>query len=418
MKQISTERPSDLSIHSQPLNTLKLKAYSFELSLHFKLNSIMRKLLIAISFFLSVVAVSQTGSTVSGGVPYQFTIMKDNAAGQMEDQCATGTCWSFATISFIESEIIRKGNKPIDLSEMYNVRINYSRKADSFVRYQGKQQFGPGGLGHDVLDVVRDHGIVPEVAFKGLQPGKTEYDHGGLDGMLESTVKTVVDKKLNESGNDWKETVESMLNAGIGVVPEQFEYEGKRYTPASFRDAMKINANDYVSITSFTHHPFYFQFVLEVPDNWSKGSFYNLPLDEFMRVMDNALDNGFTIAWDADVSERGFSFSKGLGILVDESIKKEEMWNGVMRESEVSPQERQDAFDSFKTTDDHLMHITGKAKDQNGTVYYITKNSWGTENPYKGFQYVSRNYVMMKTVSIVVHKDALPKDLKTKLNIL
>jgi bleomycin hydrolase len=348
---------------------------------------------------------------------YQFTTIKDNAVGQTEDQCATGTCWSFATISFLESEIIRKGNKPVDLSEMFNVRLNYTKKADSFVRFQGKQQFGPGGLSHDVINIVREFGLVPESAFSGLLPGKTEYDHGGLDAMLESTVKTVLDKKLNEQGNEWKQSLESILNAGIGVVPSQFEYNGKKYTPATFRDELKISASEYVNLTSFTHQPFYQSFVLEVPDNWSKGSFYNLPLDEFMRVMDNALDNGFTIAWDADVSERGFSFTRGLGILVDETVKKDEMWNGVMKELSVDPQKRQDAFDRFQTTDDHLMHITGKAKDQDGTVYYITKNSWGTENIYKGFQYCSRNYVMMKTVAIVVHKDALPKDIKAKLNI-
>jgi bleomycin hydrolase len=378
----------------------------------------MKIILILISLVLTTRAFTQATATSDIASPYLFTIIKDNAKGQTEDQCATGTCWSFATISFLESEIIRKGNKPVDLSEMFNVRINYSRKADSYVRYQGKQQFGPGGLGHDVIDVVRDFGIVTESAFTGLMPGKAEYDHGGLDGMLESTVKTVLEKKLNESGNDWKKTVESMLNAGIGEVPAQFDYEGKRYTPASFRDAMKINANDYVSITSFTHHPFYMPFVLEVPDNWSKGSFFNLPLDEMMRVMDNAIDNGYTIAWDADVSERGFSFAKGLGILIDGSVKKDEMWNGMMREDSVDPQKRQDAFDRFETTDDHLMHITGKAKDQNGVVYYITKNSWGSENPFKGFQYVSRNYVLMKTVSIIVHKDALPKDIRTRLNLL
>lgn len=370
-------------------------------------------------FFVAVIMSTALYSGAQGTDKpvYQFTTIKENAAGQTEDQCATGTCWSFATISFLESEIIRKGNKPVDLSEMFQVRLTYSKKADSFVRFQGKQQFGPGGLSHDVINIVREFGLVPESAFSGMLPGNTEYNHGGLDAMLESTVKTVLDKKLNEQGNEWKKSVESMLDAGIGVVPTQFEYNGKKYTPATFRDELKINASDYVNLTSFTHHPFYDPFVLEVPDNWSKGAFYNLPLDEFMRVVDNAIDNGFTIAWDADVSERGFSFTRGLGILVDESVKKEEMWNGVMKESAVDPQKRQDAFDRFETTDDHLMHITGKAKDQNGVVYYMTKNSWGTENPYKGYQYCSRSYVMMKTIGIVVHKDALPKDIRAKLNI-
>jgi len=371
-----------------------------------------------LGFFMMLWAFDTMAQTaVSANPAYKFTVVKENAVGQTEDQCATGTCWSFATISFLESEIIRKGNKPVDLSEMYNVRINYSRKADSYVRFQGKQQFGPGGLSHDVTDVVRDFGIVPEAAFSGLVADKKEYDHMGMDAMLESTVKTVLEKKLNEDSNEWKKSVEDMLNTGIGEVPAQFEYNGKKYTPASFRDELKINAADYVSITSFTHHPFYSQFVLEVPDNWAKGSFYNLPLDEFMKVVDNSLDNGFTIAWDADVSEMGFSFQQGLGILPEPGVKKDELWTKVVPEINADQQKRQDAFDQFKTTDDHLMHITGKAKDQNGTMYYITKNSWGTENPYKGFQYVSRNYMMMKTVAIMVHKDAIPQDIKKKLGI-
>ncbi|MBX7053247.1 MAG: C1 family peptidase [Flavobacteriales bacterium] len=349
---------------------------------------------------------------------YKFTPVKENGAGVTEDQCATGTCWSFATISFLESEIIRKGNKPVDLSEMFNVRVNYSKKADSYVRFQGKQQFGPGGLSHDVMGVVAEYGIVPESAFPGVMDAKNEYNHGGLDAMLESTVKTVLEKKLNEENNEWKQTIDGMLDAGVGKIPGTFEYDGKKYTAQSFRDAMKINANDYVSITSFSHHPFYSQFVLEVPDNWMKGSFYNVPLEDLQKIADYAIDNGYTIAWDADVSEKGFSFSNGMAILPDPSVKKEEMWSTVVKEADVTQQSRQDGFDTFRTTDDHLMHITGKAKDQNGNIYYITKNSWGQQNPFGGYQYVSKNYFQMKTIGIMIHKDALPKEIKVKLGII
>jgi bleomycin hydrolase len=375
----------------------------------------MKKMWISALFVLS--AFGSFAQQASVATPYQFTVVKDNAYVATEDQCATGTCWSFATISFLESEIIRKGGRPVDLSEMFNVRVNYPKKADSFVRFQGKQQFGPGGLSHDVISVVKEFGMMPEAAFSGLMPGTTKYDHMGMDAMLESTVKTVLDKKLNEEGNDWKRSIESILDANVGVLPASFEFEGKKYTPATFRDAMKINADDYVSITSFSHHPFYSSFVLEVPDNWAKGSFYNLPLEDLMKVMDNAIDNGYTIAWDADVSEKAFSFSKGMALLPDETVKKEELWTKVVPEQKVDQNNRQIAFDKFETTDDHLMHITGKAKDQNGTSYFMTKNSWGTENPFKGFQYVSRNYFMMKTVAIVVHKDALPKEIRAKLGI-
>jgi len=375
----------------------------------------MKKILIAVTLIVPFLSYGQ--STPATPSPYNFTVVKDNSAGAMEDQCQTGTCWSFATISFLESEIIRKGGKPVDLSEMYNVRVNYAKKADSYVRYQGRQQFGPGGLSHDVILVMREYGIVPESAFSGLEPGKKEYNHFGMDAMLESTVKTVIDKKLNEQSNDWKTSVDGMLDMGIGKLPTEFEYEGKKYTPQSFRDAMKLNPDDYVSITSFSHHPYYSQFVLEVPDNWAKGSFYNVPLAEMQQVLDNALDNGYTVAWDADVSEKGFSFSQGAAVLPADDVKKEELWTKVISEKSVTQENRQEAFDAFKTTDDHLMHITGKAKDQNGGMYYITKNSWGSENPFKGFQYISKNYFQMKTISIMVHKDALPKELKKKLGI-
>lgn len=348
---------------------------------------------------------------------YQFTTVKENAVVGVDNQCQTGTCWSFATMSFLESEIIRKGGKAVDLSEMINARLMYPKKADSYVRFQGKQQFSPGGMGHDVMIAVREYGIVPESAFTGFVNGQTEYNHKALDATLEAVVKAVLDSKLNESGNDWKNSVEGILDGAIGKLPTEFVHEGKKYTPASFRDAMKINADDYINLTSFTHHPFYRQFVLEVPDNWAKGSFYNLPLEELQQVMDNAIDNGYTVAWDADVSERGFSFKNGAAVLPADEVTKEELWTKVVPEKTVDQEIRQKEFDNFKTTDDHLMHITGKAKDQNGTPYYIMKNSWGTGNLYKGYQYVSRNYFRMKTVSIIVHKDAIPLAIRKKLGI-
>jgi bleomycin hydrolase len=348
---------------------------------------------------------------------YQFTTIKNNSAGATEDQCATGTCWSFATISFLESEIIRLGNKPVDLSEMFNVRVNYPKKADSYVRYQGKQQFGPGGLSHDVINVLRDYGIVPEASFSGLPAGQKEYDHAALDAILENILKTVLDKNLQAEGPEWKKSIDAVLDNYVGKMPANFDYEGKSYTPASFRDAMKLNANDYVNITSFSHHPFYQDFVLEVPDNWAKGSFKNVPLEEFQQILDNAIDKGFTICWDADVSEKGFSFKNGVGILPDDNVAKEELFTKIVQEKKVTQENRQAEFDKQKTTDDHLMHIVGKAKDQNGNLYYLVKNSWGAGNLYNGYQYVSLNYILMKTVSIVLHKDGIPQALKSKIGV-
>ncbi|MFN0033219.1 MAG: C1 family peptidase [Flavobacteriales bacterium] len=373
------------------------------------------KKLSALLLSTSLVMLAFTAVTLES--PYTFTTIKNNAAGITEDQCATGTCWSFATISFLESEIIRKGGKAVDLSEMYNVRVNYTRKVDSYVRYQGKQQFGPGGLSHDAVYVMKHNGLVPESAYTGFLTGQKEYDHSALDGLMESAVKTVIDKKLNEHSNDWKVGIEGMLDASIGKAPAEFEYEGKKYTPATFRDAMKLNADDYVSITSFTHHPFYSQFVLEVPDNWAKGSFYNVTMEDMQNILDNAIDNGYTVAWDADVSEKGFSFKEGVAILPADEVKKEDMWKSIVAEKPVTQATRQEGFDQFRTTDDHLMHITGKAKDQNGSIYYMTKNSWGTENLFGGFQYVSKNYFQMKTISIMVHKDAVPGELKKKIGL-
>lgn len=367
-------------------------------------------------FILGVCTAVSVAAQQPAASPYTFSIVKENAAGATENQCQTGTCWSFATISFLEAEVIRKGGKAVDLSEMYNVRINYPLKADSYVRFQGKQQFGPGGLSHDAINVLRDYGVVPETAYSGLKTGVTEHNHNAMDATLEATVKTVLEKKLNEDSQDWKRSIDGILDAEIGPLPDAtFAYNGKKHTAASFRDELKLSAADYVSITSFSHHPYYSSFVLEVPDNWSKGSFYNVTMDDLGRIADNAIDNGYTIAWDADVSEKGFSFQQGVAILPAVQPKKDEYWSKVHEELVPTQQLRQDAFDRFETTDDHLMHITGKSKDQNGNIYFITKNSWGTSNPFKGYQHVSKSYFLMKTVAIVVHKDAIPADIKTKL---
>lgn len=333
----------------------------------------------------------------------QFTVVKDNAHGNVENQCKTGTCWSFATTSFIESEIIRKGNKAVDLSEMYNVRLTYPKKAESFVRFQGKQQFGPGGLSHDVLSIIEEYGIVPEEAYSGFVNGATTYDHETLDLKLTDLVNDAVKSPTN----GYQESVTGILDNEIGRVPAEFKYNGTSYTPASFRDAMKINPKEYVCLTSFTHHPFHSSFVLEVPDNWSKKSYYNLPLDEFQRVADFALSKGYTVAWDADVSEKTFDARKGLAFV-----------DNFQNEPKVTQETRQTAFDSFETTDDHLMHITGTAKDEKGNSYYLVKNSWGTEGlPNGGLLYVSAPYFRYKTVCMIVHKDAIPKEIAAKLGM-
>lgn len=346
-----------------------------------------------------------------------FTVIQNNAHGHVEDQCQTGTCWSFATVSFLEAEAMRIKKMNVDLSEMVNPRYMYSKKVDSYVRFQGKQQLGPGGLSHDAIQVMREYGVVPESAFSGFVQGTTTYNHNVLDAYMESIAQLVLEKKLNESNPEWKAGVETLLDTYIGELPKQFEYNGKKYTPAAFRDELGLNPDDYVMLTSFSHHPFYTSFVLEVPDNWSKGQYYNLPIQELQNVADHALKAGFTIAWDADVSEPGFSFKNNMALLPQVPFKKEEIFTQKPNEIQVTQASRQADFDSFATTDDHLMHIVGTSKDQWGNAYYITKNSWGEKNSAKGYQHVSQAYFKGKTVCMVVHKDALPAEVRKKMGV-
>jgi bleomycin hydrolase len=371
-----------------------------------------------VALYVAVISFSsQVFAQEKANFAYSFQDVKRNDVMAVEDQCATGTCWSFATTSFLEAEILRKKGERVDLSEMYTVRMTYPRKADSFVRFQGTQQFGPGGLSHDLIQIMDTYGIVPESAFSGFVKGENRYDHGTLDTELKGAVDKVLAEHQNADGNNWKLRIDEMLNQRIGVPPVNFQFEKESYTPASFRDHFELKSSDYVSLSSFSHHPFYKSFVLEVPDNWAKGQFYNLPIEELMRVMREAIMQGYTIAWDADVSEDGFSFQQGIALLPSNAKEKEGLWKRRIEESSLSQSARQEEFDRFLTTDDHLMHITGMAKDNFGTIYFITKNSWGEGNPYRGYQYVSEAYAAMKTVGILIHKDALPQDIRKKLGL-
>lgn len=366
-----------------------------------------KSLLLALLSFSILIMSAQDKEPV-----YKFENLIDLTHTETKNQCQTGTCWSFATISFLESELIRMGKGSHNLSEMFNVRMTYPKKAEMYVRLHGKHQFGPGSLCHDVINVLREYGCIPESAYSGRESEDIDYNHGQLDAVLKAVVNAVLEKK---GGNgEYMEAVSGILDAYIGEVPETFSYQGEEYTPESFRDGMGLNANDYVSFTSYTHHPFYNDFILEIPDNFSQGNFMNIPMNDMMSVIDNALENGYTVAWDADVSERGFSFKNGVAIVPEKGTKRADYWTSVLKEQSVTQEMRQESFDNFSTTDDHLMHLIGKAKDQNGTTYYMIKNSWGDDNPYGGLQYISEEYVKLKTVAILLHKDALAKDLKKK----
>lgn len=340
------------------------------------------------------------------------TVNVDLTATEVISQGRTGTCWSFSTTSFLESEAFRITGGLHDFSEMASVRVIYPEKVERYVRYQGKHQFGPGGLSHDVTHATAKYGILPQSAYAGGQEAGA-YDHGALDGMMEAMAKALVEQSgsIDPAG---MEAVEGALDAYLGALPSTFTYEGKEYTPASFRDAMGIDPAAYATLSSFTHHPFGAPFILEVPDNHAHGAFYNVELDDLERAVRHALENGYTVAWDADVSNKGFSFRDGWAIMPEAAAGKEE-WvtlDAMPDEPVVDQAVRQAAFDAQSTTDDHLMHIVGMATDAQGRSYFIIKNSWGQGNEYSGKQFISMPYFRHYTIGVMVHEDGLPKDLK------
>ncbi|MDD4215581.1 MAG: C1 family peptidase [Bacteroidales bacterium] len=352
---------------------------------------------------------------------YKFSTIVKHAATPVKNQAVTGTCWSFATTSFLESELLRAGKGEYGLSEMHTVRYNYiNRINDNFVK-AGKGNLGEGSLSHMLIKVVKEHGMVPDEVYDGINYNSKKHNHSELNGFVNAIASAPV--ALKNKSPEYEKLVNSLLDIYLGRVPSDFVYKGKNFTPLTFFSSLKINLDDYVEITSFSHHPYYSKFALEIPDNWDYGNFYNLPLDEFMQIIDFALKNGHTVCWDGDMSEKSYSDRMGLAV----NATKEEMENEkgkelsfakVYEEDEVTPESRQKGFESNATTDDHLMHLIGLAKDENGVSYYIVKNSWKPEiNRFGGYNYLSENYVKAKTISILVHKSAIPKNIREKLNL-
>ncbi len=391
---------------------------------------------LAILLILPVFAIRAQEKKDSG---YHFTLVRELPHTPVKDQYRTGTCWSFAGASFIESELLRIGKPEVDLSEMFLVNHCYLDKADRYVRMQGNTNFGDGGLLHDILYVMKNYGLVPESSYPGLNYGEKKHVHGEVSNVLKGIVESVVQNKNRKISTSWSTAFRKSAEAYFGELPEEFKYDGKKYSPKTFLTdfAGGINPDDYVEITSFSHHPFYQQFILEVPDNWLWEKMYNVPLDEIEQTIDNALEKGYTVGWAADVSEKGFATSQK-GIAVVPEIDKEDMNDSELRkweklsESEkdkqlyklnkpgkeklITQEIRQAAFDSQETTDDHAMHIVGTAKDQNGTKYYKIKNSWGPYNSYDGYFYASIPYIRYKTTAIMVNKSAVPGEIRKKLN--
>ena len=388
-------------------------------------------------------AVQDTAKKDSG---YVFTVVKELPITSIKDQARAGTCWCYSTLAFIESELLRMGKGEYDFSEMYIVYNTYIDRAKAAVRTHGDVSFAQGGSFYDVIYGMKHYGLVPEAEMRpGVMYNDTLSKHGELSAVSEAIVKAIAEgeHKSLQTNKDhemlWEKALRSVHDIYLGACPENFVYNGVTYTPQSFYQSLGLNADDYVSITSYTHHPFYEKFVLEIQDNWRWGQSYNVPLDEFMQIFDNAIDNGYPIAWGSDVSEDGFrkGIKQGFCVLPDLDAASTDNggsdmahWTGLSKtdrakeayehptpQRQVTQEERQDAFDNWETTDDHGMLIYGKATDQIGNEYYMVKNSWGEVYKYKGMFYASKAFVRYKTMNIVVHKDALPKDIKKKLGI-
>ena len=377
----------------------------------------MKKLIFIAFAFSTSCLFAQDQDTIISKDTLSFEKIVQWDANPVESQGQTGTCWSFSTASFLESEIIRTKKGAHNLSEIFVARQVYVRKAENFVGRHGKAQFGEGSLGHDLINVIDKYGIVPTEVFDGLKLNSEKHNHAELANILEAFLKAVIQNKGKKLTPVWMDAYSALLDVYLGAFPEEFEYQGKKYTPKSFATSLGIQKENYVTLTSYTHQPFYNKFVLDIPDNWDNGFFYNVNLEELVTTTKEALKNGYTIEWDADVSNEGFSSKKGLAIvpLEDEApnfVTDEE-------EMEVTQTNRQENYENYTVTDDHLMHIVGLAKGINGQDYFIVKNSWGDEkgmDDFKGHIIVSEAYFKMNTISVMLHKDAVGNNLKNKMN--
>ncbi len=349
---------------------------------------------------------------------HQFTILHHINTTSVKHQGKTGTCWSFATQSFLETELIRMGKGEYDLSEMYIVRNLSPVKAEKYIRYHGLTNFGQGGQAHDVMMAWEKFGVVPEEVYPGRTSPDEKYNHSEMVAVLKGSMDAVINTKGKITGN-WEKVCESVLDIYLGENPESFEYDGKEYTAKSFADELGINPDDYVEITSYLRYPFYEKAVLEVPDNWTNSEYYNLPMNDMMSIIDNAIENGYSVAWDGDTSEKTFYRKKGYAVIPIDNENKDEESKELLPEKEkvITQEMREETFDNFQTTDDHLMHLTGIAENQEGTKFYYTKNSWGTKYKYDGYWYMSESFVKLKTIAIMVHIDAIPEGIKIELGI-
>lgn len=369
--------------------------------------------------FAVILVVAVGNSYAQSG--FEFKDVVNIETTNVKNQGSSGTCWSYSANSFLETEMIRIGKKPVDLAEMFFVKKVYLDKGDRYVRMHGALKFGQGGALPDVFEMYKKYGAVPQEAFSGLNYGTEINRHGEMSTMLQAMLDAVIKNKNKSLTPVWKKAYEAVLDVYLGENEDRFTYNGKSYTPKSFaKDVVGLDGKDYVQFTSFTHQPFYENMIIMVPDNWNYGNAMNIPMDEMVEVIDHALKNGYSVAWASDVSEKFFSWSKGMAYVPSISYKKmqdeerETMFSYPIVEEKITKERRQMEYDNYQTTDDHAMHIVGISKDQDGKEWYLVKNSWDTRNAFEGYLYVSKEYFKLKTTAFMINKKSLSSNMKQK----
>ncbi|MBU0765315.1 MAG: aminopeptidase [Bacteroidetes bacterium] len=370
---------------------------------------------------------------------YRFTVIKEVKTTPVKDQYRSGTCWSFASLALLESELLRMGKGEFDLSEMFVVRKSYEDKAVKYVRMHGSLNFGGGGALNDALNVLDKYGMVTEEAYSGMVIGEEKHIHGEMDGAVKAYLDDIIENRNKKLTPVWYTGFEGLMDAYLGKLPEKFEYNEKQYSPRTFADqVLELKTEDYILVSSYTHHPFYKKFILEVPDNWSWGEVYNVAMEDLITIIDHAINNGYTVAWAGDVSEKGFSWKDGVAVIPEKDIEnmsdlERAKWDDLSqkekdellytfekpgKEKTITQALRQQEFDNYDTGDDHGLQITGIATDQNGNKYYLMKNSWNTtDSKYNGYLYMSETYLRFKTMSMMVNKNCLSKEMRNNLCI-
>ncbi|MGH2667305.1 aminopeptidase C [Flavobacterium sp.] len=353
---------------------------------------------------------------------FQFTDVVNIENTSIKNQGSSGTCWSYSANSFLESEMIKMGKKPVELSQIFSARNAYVEKGRNYVRMHGATTLGDGGAFHDVINMYKKYGAVPQSVYTGLNYGTDKNKFAEMGALTEAFLKAVVTNPNGELTPNWEKAYAAIIDSYLGQAPKSFDYNGKKYTPETFaKEVVGINADDYIEISSLQEYPYYSKFVLMVPDNWSYDQVYNVKMNELTDIIDNAIKNGYTVAWAGDVSEKSFSWKNGVAFVPEKKMEdmtaeeKADLFNGPKKEAVVTEEMRQKAFDNYTTTDDHGMHIVGISKDQNGKEYYIVKNSWGATNDYKGYLYMSKEFAKYKATAILLNKKAVPTAIASKL---